>query len=107
MDNAIKAAHEKAFALVDPAEHAKRLAAAGLITAEQAATKSWKDAIAAVVTDAELKAAGVTIDGVARAIEFFTATTAKITRERIAVRVGKNERGFLVLAAGYRNGPAA
>jgi hypothetical protein len=84
-----KQIHEAAFALVDPSRNS--------------CLRSWKDQIAAVVTDRELEAAGVTIEQVNDAIEFFTATTALTTREKIGTGA---EPGYLILADGYRAGPA-
>jgi hypothetical protein len=101
----------KAFDVVCPAKHAALLAASGMIPASAAASKCWKDAIASVVTVDDLANAGVTIEEVAEAIEFYTATKATITSEKVVqtlfVRyVGEPVDAFLVLADGYRRGPA-
>ena len=69
-----------AFALVCPAEHAKKLAAAGVISAESASRVSWRDRIGALVLDSELAAEGLTIADVCAAVEFYTATEATATR---------------------------
>jgi len=95
--------HARAFAFVDPSERVKQYVKSGQLTAEQAARVTWKDRICSIVTEADLAAQGLGIDDVARAIEFYTATIAKVTIERIAPT---NELGYLVLADGYRNGPA-
>lgn len=96
---------ERAFALVSPDLHAKRLGYAS----SELGLVSWKDPIAALVPQSELDASGVTIQDVAEAVEFFTATTASITAEKIG-RIGSRDfrgaPGFLVLADGYCMGPA-
>lgn len=101
---------QRAFDLVDPSAHAKRLAALGLIPAEVAKGASWKDQIAEIVTDRDLETAGVTIDDVREAIAFYTATEATITRHQIgrlyADVFDPPIPGYLVLADGYRAGPA-
>ena len=109
--NARKPTLDRAFGLVDPSASAARLAEIGAMSASAAASASWKDPIAEIVTDEELAAAGVTIADVAEAIGFFTATEAKITRERIGgtpfVRyLGDGAPGYMIFADGYRNGPA-
>jgi len=86
---AAKQTHETAFSLVDPSKLHPGL--------------SWKDRIAALVTDAQLTAAGVTIEQVNASIAFFTATMPTTTREKIGT---SEEPGYLVLAKGYRAGPA-
>lgn len=105
-----KATMDRAFALVCPSEHAKELAARGMISEADAAKVTWRDRIAAVVTDDMLVAHGLTISDVAAAIEFFTATKAEISRERIAglswVYFLQETPGYLVTADGYRRGPA-
>lgn len=88
ISKASRAAHEAAFALVDPSSRPGA---------------DWKARIAALVTDTQLAAAGVTIDQVNAAIEFYTATKPTTTREKIAPT---GEPGYLVLADGYRAGPA-
>jgi hypothetical protein len=87
----LKAANERkrilgvAFDLVNPILRAEELAHRGLITDADAQQHCWKDPIMALVTDEDLVQAGVTIGDVIESIEFFTATTAKVTtvRERI------------------------
>jgi hypothetical protein len=101
----------RAFALVCPKRHAEELAERGMIPASAAAAKSWRDRIAATVTDEMLAEAGVTIDDVALAVEFFTATRARITREQIGGFawvwfLEDGMPGYLVFADGYRAGPA-
>lgn len=104
-------AMKRAFEMVCPKAHAMRLVKVGLLTAENAAQVTWRDRIAAVVTDKELAEAGVSIEQVKEAIGFYTATVAEVTRERIAAgswrtKNKRSEMGYLVLAAGYRAGPA-
>lgn len=102
----------KAFALVCPLKCAERLVKAGWLSEENLKKVSWRDRIAAVVTDAELAEAGVTIAEVREAVAFYTATEASVSRERIAKTLPnkrgktKNELGYLVMADGYRAGPA-
>ena len=95
--------YRKAFELVDPSIIAKRLADTGKVPAKYAAHVTWRDRIVAIVTDADLASAGVTIEQIKESIVFFTATRPTVTRERIAPQ---NVPGYLVLADGYRNGPA-
>jgi hypothetical protein len=105
---------EKAFALVCPAEHAKKLAAAGVLSAADAGRASWKDPISALVLESELRVGGVSIDDVVEAIRFYTATEPTFTAERIGHRAGDSARfimepsrpGWWVRADGYRAGPA-
>jgi hypothetical protein len=73
--------HQVAFALVCPTRRGAH----------------WKDQIDQVVTDAELREAGVTIEQVAEAVPFMTATEP--TLFRVA-------GGWRVTAKGYRAGPA-
>lgn len=100
----------KAFDLVDPGKRAAFLADVGLITREAAELKSWRDEIYDAVTEAELEEAGVTIDDVARAIEFYTATVPTIVKHTIGSRPWvvyfENQPGYLIRAKGYRQGPA-
>lgn len=96
----------RAFDLVCPRAHALKLAEQGLIPREVAEQVSWKGAIGALVTEAELRAADVTIADVADAVDFFTATTARVSAERIATEGGGEQPGYLVIAAGYYAGPA-
>lgn len=107
-----KATMTAAFSLVCPATHAAALAAMGMISGKDAASVSWKDRIAAIVTVDDLANAGVTIGEVVQAIEFFTATSPVVSQEKVIqthfVRyVGEPQDGFLVIADGYRAGPAA
>lgn len=105
--NARRPVLSKAFDLVNPALYAKRLSEAYGIDAKG----HWKDEISTLLTDVELAEAGVTIKDVEEAIEFYTATEAKVTRERIGgdafVRYLKDEPGYLIISPGYRGGPAA
>jgi hypothetical protein len=102
----------KAWDLVCPALHAKRLAERGLITAEQASKVSWKGRIVALVLDSELDAAGVTLEDIAEAVEFYTATEAFISPEMVGYRAGDEDRdvsprpGHFIQAAGYAAGRA-
>lgn len=112
--NARRPVLAKAWDLVCPALFAKKLAEAYSTNAglTAALTKvSWKDDIHALITDMEIAEAGVSIHDVAEAIEFYTATEAKITRETIGgtafVAYPKGEPGYMVVSPGYRGGPAA
>ena len=99
-----------AFELVCPAKHAVALAKAGLISAACAATVTWKAPIGALILDVEIEAAGLTIDDVRDAIEFYTATKATTRRAPIGKRSGQcdgeGRMGYLVTAEGYAKGPA-
>lgn len=113
MTDATQAKLDAAFALVCPRTHALMLASKGIISAADAETVSWKDPIATLVLDEELAAAGVTIDDVSFAVAAMTATDATITREMIGMRAGDDVKhrgggrpGYLVIAKGYRAGPA-
>jgi len=79
---------QKAFDLVCPAEHAKKLAERGLIPAEVAAKVSWRGPICALILATELDEAGVTLAEVCEAIEFFTATEASVSCELVGERAG-------------------
>lgn len=100
--NALRAA----FDLVDPGLHAKQLAERGLIRKADAERVTWRDPIAALVADVELHAAGVSIDQVKRAIAHYTATEATVETCLMAHPTLGTTSGYLVTAAGYRNGPA-
>jgi hypothetical protein len=99
-----------AFDLVNPAIKMAEMAQRDPRLASWAAKASWKDEIADLVSDETLAAAGVTIEDVREAIEFYTATEAKITREQIGGEHGVHydppKPGYLVIAKGYRKGPA-
>ena len=98
--------HRAAFALVDPSEtlrffHADKVA-------KLAEAVSWRDPIAAVVPQERLDHAGVTIEDVKAAILHYTCTDAVVTEEKIGtvgLRDFRGGPGYLVIAAGYRNGP--
>ena len=105
-----KARMERAFRLVDPAERARELVERGIIPESAAASVSWRDEIAAVVTDEQLAEARVTIDDVKQSIAFFTATEAYCFREAVGslpwVAFLRCVGGWMVRADGYRKGPA-
>lgn len=96
----------KAFDLVCPAKHAQALVEQGKLSAENAAQVSWRDRIAALVTDSALVAAGVDVSMVCQAVAHYTATEARVSRHVISKADGSTEPGYLVQAAGYRAGPA-
>lgn len=102
----LKNTMEIAFVLVNPAERAMSLAEAGY----PGVSASWRDPIAAVITDEELESRGITIQDVRDSVEFYTATEATITREQIKstplVSYLEPISGYLVIAKGYRAGPA-
>ena len=83
-----KAKMDKAFELVDPAKRGAR---------------DWKERISAWVREHELEAAGLTIEEVAEAVVFFTATEPKV--EKMTMYDGTGY-GFYVTAKGSRAGPA-
>jgi hypothetical protein len=84
----VKAAMEKAFALVKPEG------------------SDWKGPIARLVLQSELDAANISIDRVKAAIEFFTATEATVEYNEKCNTMRGNGPGYFVEAAGYRAGPA-
>lgn len=99
---------ERAFALVDPAACAQRLAAreprvaAALEACPVDRRPSWRDPIAAIVTPDTLVDQGVTLPDVERAIVHYTATIPTVETYR-------DEDGrpvYFVQALGYRRGPA-
>lgn len=100
------------FNLVCPAEEAKRLAAAGVFSADDVAQVSWKGPIAALVTDEELLAADVTVSELADAVQYMTATRATCERIQIGQRICEDYHveatrpGWLITADGYAAGPA-
>lgn len=87
---------KRAFDLVCPTLVAKALAKRGGITPARAALATWRDAIAARVSQKQLDAASVTIEQVVEAVAFYTATEATV-REALG-------GGFIVQADGYRAG---
>jgi hypothetical protein len=95
-----------AFDLVTPAPNAAVMALYGV----KSLRGDWKDRIHAIVTDDDLAAAGVTIADVEEAVIHYTATIARVTRERIKgttlVTYLDVVPGYLVMADGYRAGPA-
>jgi hypothetical protein len=98
-----------AFALVDPAAHARFLAERGFISNDAASRISWKDPISALVTKAELRAEGLSIQDVAEAVAFYTATEASVLPVTVGRRSGHEGTGgpgYLVTALGYHRGPA-
>lgn len=62
----------------------------------------WRAEITAFVTKEQLFAANVTVEDVAEAIAFFTATVAKTTH----IEHEGRWLGTVFQAAGYRRGPA-
>jgi len=56
----------------------------------------WRAPVLAVLTDADLTAAGVTLEQVTAAVEFFTATKATVV----------TTNAHIIRAEGYRAGPA-
>lgn len=97
-----------AFDLVNPAHLVRELIDRGILP--KTVDADWRAPIAVMVTDEQLSAAGVSIDDVIDAVAFFTACKAQVSRERIAglpwVSFLEAKPGWLVIADGYRNGPA-
>lgn len=77
-----------------------------LVTPERFGAKDWREPIEAVVTGAELAAAGVTIEEVKEAVAFMTATEARVNNYIIAGHLGEKGLVHYVKAVGYRRGPA-
>lgn len=75
-----------------------------LVAPEKFGARDWREPVNAWVTARELDAAGVSIDAVREAVEYFTATEASVSAA-IAGRSGGGI-GYLVRALGYRRGPA-
>lgn len=73
-----------------------------LVTPERFGAKDWREPIEAIVTGVELAEAKVTIEEVAEAVAFMTATEAKVE----AVPTGTRFVVWKVTATGYRRGPA-
>src|SRR5262245_34015197 len=105
-----EATMRRAWTLVCPRTHALELAKRGLISEKIAQKVSWKDQISAMVTDEMLNAAGVTVEQVLEAIEFYTATEATAAREEIVglawEKYATPRPGWLIQADGYYAGPA-
>lgn len=99
-----------AFDLVCPGKHARELAARGMISPEIAERFTWRERIAATVLEEDLDAAGLTLADVIEAVEFFTATSPTVEEANVASEAWVSfitpRRGFLILADGYRLGPA-
>lgn len=89
-----QATMKKAFALVCPTRRGAH----------------WKAAVNQIVTAAELREAGVSIEQVLRSVAFMTATEAKALplRARVALGCSANETApdYVVQAGGYWAGPA-
>lgn len=66
-------------------------------------TRTWRDTIDAVVTGAELKEKGVTLEEVVELVLFMTATSAKVT---LLTPKGCPVPVYRLTAKGYRAGPA-
>ena len=94
-----------AFDLVNPRTTTQRLAARQGVQLAEKDLPHWKDRISALVSQADLDAAGVTIEKVAEAVEHFTATRAKCEPAQLATDAGPVP-GYYVTAAGYWMGPA-
>ena len=110
MTAATTATLSNAFALVDPSQVRARWAARDPRVAAMKPA-SWRDPINTLVLDLDLAAAGVTIQDVEEAVLHYTATEAAITRYpaiwgRAGETFGDPLPAFLVLAPGYRAGPA-
>lgn len=78
---------DRAFALVSP---------------EVWGRGDWKETVSAVLSNADLAAANVTLDDVVASVEFMTATKATVTNTTNT----KSECAYIVRADGYRRGPA-
>lgn len=74
--------------------HAKMVAAFDIV--EPAG--DWRDPIFSTTSHAECAAAGVTLADVLEAVEYFTATVAKVAEDDFGL--------VTISAVGYRNGPA-
>lgn len=100
----------RAFHLVNPAAHAQELARRGLISQEAADAQDWRGEIACTVTLEELEAHQLTIQNVIDSVAHMTATVARVTPATIKgepwITYIDAKPGFLVLADGYRKGPA-
>lgn len=80
-----------------------------LVSPDEWKRGDWKDTIHAVLLASDLETAGVTIDEVAAAIEFFTSTKAKVTETTLSGNFRTefpNPKLYVVEADGYRRGPA-
>lgn len=101
---------KKAFDLVCPEETTRRMVERIPSRKDALDYVSWKGEICALVTEEDLTSAGVTIEDVAESVEFYTATTAIVTRQSIGSLPWKTfdapKPGYLVRAKGYRLGPA-
>ena len=58
----------------------------------------WRDPIFAAISHAECAAVGVSLSDVLEAVEYFTATVAKVSEDDFGL--------VTVSSDGYRNGPA-
>ena len=100
----------RAFQLVNPAVHAQELARRGIVSQEAADKQDWKGEIAIAITLETIESAGLTIAQIEDSIPFMTATRAQILPADIAgepwVCYLGSRPGFLILADGYRKGPA-
>ena len=82
----------------DYTTHQQRMATAFNLVANET---DWKQPIAALVSDKMLRTSGLSIENVAEAVMYFTATIAKVTAAGTS-----DGSGYFVTAVGYRDGPA-
>lgn len=101
---------QRAFHLVNPAAQAQELARRGLISQEAADRQDWRGEIAIALTLEAIEAEGLTLQNVEDSILFMTGTVANVIPAQIAgeawISYLKPRPGFLILADGYRKGPA-
>lgn len=108
--NAFQNTMQRAFHLVNPAAQAQELARRGLISQEAADRQDWRGEIAIALTLEAIEAEGLTLQNVEDSILFMTGTVANVIPAQIAgeawISYLKPRPGFLILADGYRKGPA-
>lgn len=62
---------------------------------------NWKDPIRGYITEADMTVNNWTVEDVVDAVDYFTATKAKVVAENYP-----GDEGYRVTAPGYYNGPA-
>lgn len=96
----------RAWTLVDPQQVAIRLFHEGKVSKADMERATWRDPIRCCVTERDLREAAVTIEDVAAAIVFYTATEATMSEWMHSTKGQPDQKLWHVDAVGYRMGPA-
>lgn len=77
-----------------------------LVTPDRFGARDWREPVHAVISGAELHAAGLTIADVKEAVIYMTSTEASVRTWIVAGGLGDLGLVYHVTAIGYRGGPA-